>query len=345
MLKKLFCTILFVILCQSTAFADVKTYYNLYTILNSKDSDIETLIMNTLKSENDFEIFQDETDRIYYYQRPKEDEDEFDTYYIRYYQDFDNTNIFVGSSSRKAKNSNDVETILIKTKTAYEELKDKQIKEEYQFDFIRYAREKKLPSLKVVPKKTQWFEDTVDKIDAKLIKDNKDVPQVAYKNNTDEIELRKLSTEEYHNEEFQITKNKYKLKEKTYKFAHAYEYTLKNNTDDDLIINKVDSNTVINIKDVTKSTYIDLDRIDAIAYTGSFLAPFTLGLSMLACIPDWVRTATIQTESIKFTYEFPQDYTIPAGESINILVLRDRENPDLLRFDLSTSTQNYYFEF
>ncbi|MDD3594446.1 MAG: hypothetical protein PHX18_07455 [Candidatus Gastranaerophilales bacterium] len=343
MLKKLLYVGVFMFLINTTAHAAITIDYDLYTIKNTEKNKIETAMMTEIAKNNAGTVFRDKANNIYYYKRTGKNGDF--SYFVRFYQDFNDTNIFLVSSPKRPFKSNDIEQTLKNHNIPFLQSKDKQIIQEYKFDFVKYARENKPLDFVVIQKRTEWFENLVNKIDSTIIKDNKKVPQLPYKEDASYIKLRKLSSETYTGTGFKVIKNKYKLKQKTYKMAHAYEYLIENNSDSTLLIEKIDSDNIINIKDITKSTYIDLDRVDAAAYAGSFLAPFTLGVSLLACIPDWIRTVNIQTESIRYTYKFPEDYTVAPHGTARILVLRDRDNPKPLEFYLKINGCEEKFDF
>ena len=342
-MKKIFLALLLLIGLNSVSYAEIVSHYDLYSVNNFNLSYIDAILSKDISRDKSFVVFKNDKDHALYYQKPVGEK--LNSYYIRCYQHFNTTNIFVASSSFVASKGNDVEKILNKNGIVFNKNQDKQLKQEYQYNFIVYARESALSGLPVVQKRTQWFEDIVNKIDSTLIKDNKEVPQLEYKNDVLDIGLTKLLSDKYSANGFVVDKNVYKLKEKTYKLAHAYEYIIKNNTDKDIIINSVDSDYVINIKDVTADTYIDLDRVDVCAYTGTALAPFTLGISMLACVPDWLRTLRIQTESIPYTHKFPSIYAVHPNEQARILVLRKRTYSEKLNFDITSDGKECKFTF
>ncbi len=331
-------------LFQAPVLANVKTRYDLYVVPNTQKEIVESKSVNYIKNNYSITPMKHNSNDSNYYFKMVNGSD-VDSYYVRFYQDFKNANIFVASSSRSASRNNPIVKYFESQDFDFKDNADKQIFQEYEFDFIKYSRENTLDDLRVFKKRTQWFENVVAKIDAKVVKDNKEFPRIAYSSEEKDLNLRKLSSDVYENSSFKIVKNKYKLKQKTFRIVHGYEYVITNKTNSDLTIKKVDSSEVVNIKDVTAKTYVDLDRIDVVAYTGTALAPFTLGLSMLACIPDWIRTVKIQTESVKFTKDFPVNYIIEAGENATILVLRDRINPAKLDFTINSSLGSSSFSF
>ena len=102
------------------------------------------------------------------------------------------------------------------------------------------------------------------------------------------------------------------MKNKENKYVHAFEYIVKNNSNSDIKVEKVYSERLAALKDVTTSTFVDLDRLDLADNLAVPLAVVTGGTSLVFTVANNVRLAKVIKEATRFSHSLPENYDLKA---------------------------------
>ncbi len=187
----------------------------------------------------------------------------------------------------------------------------------------------------------------MSKINDKLSKGNEKTSAIPHSEDNDPINLTCIDSEEFYNKEADITVtiNEYRLKNKENKYVHAFEYIVKNNSKSDLKVEKVYSKRLATLKDITTSTFVDMDRLDVADTLGVPLTVATGGLSLGFTIANNVRLAMVVKEATRFSHSLPENYDLKANSSMRILCLKFKDDPQPLQFTIKKQGQTYQFAY
>lgn len=252
-------------------------------------------------------------------------------FYLRFYKYSYGTHIF-SVSDKELFQEMFLET-LINTGINFKEKENKDYREEYKYDFIQYVRNKKLSGFRVMPDKVSKISNMVSEKSEKLMKT--ETPYASnYLPDFEEINLTVLGKENFQNQELEITKTKYRLKNKSSRKFHACEYILYNNTPNDMMILNAGEESRLTKQNILISVYTDLDKLNTISTAGSLLAPFTFGCSYILKLPELVSNIKTTKELSRFMHDYPKNYVIRPGEHCRILTLCRRDSNIKLKFNL-----------
>ena len=299
----------------------IKSYQG-YTILNKKLSEILPLINTAVEEEKD--IIKLKGTNTYYWTYKDEH------VYLRVYAANNNTDLYIVSDTDYDKNNNSITDLLKSKGYAYEFIKDREALKEYKFDFVDCARSGALDGLFILPDYVKPLKTGVGKVNEKISSFSKKNSAIPYTEDKDPIDLTCVDTKTYSNAEAQISivQKEYRLKNKENKYVHAFEYVLHNNANSPITIDKVTSERLASLKDVEADAFVDIDRLNVLDFFGSF-APVvicTCGLSLIASVPNWVRTVNLTKESMRYTQLLPENYNLPANQKMRILVLKYKKS-------------------
>ncbi len=268
-------------------------------------------------------------------------------YYMKFYPAMHDTDVYIVTDEEYDKENNDVTEFFKSQNYRYETLEDKDAYKEYKFDFIDYARSGALDGLFTLPDGLKPLKKGMSKLNDKLSKGNKKTSAIPYSEDKDPIDLTRVDSESFYNKEADVTVtiNEYRLKNKENKYVHAFEYIVKNNSKSDIKVEKVYSERLAALKDITTSTFVDLDRLDLADNLAIPLAIPTCGLSFGFTIANNVRLARVVAESTRFAHSLPENYDLKANSSMRILCLKFKEDPQPLQFTVSKLGQTYNFTY
>lgn len=268
-------------------------------------------------------------------------------YYMKFYPALHDTDVYIVTDGEYDKNSNGVTDFFKSQNYTYETLEDKEAYKEYKFDFVDYARSGALDGLFTLPDGLKPLKKGMSKINDKMSKGNEKTSAIPYSEDNDPIDLTRIDTEEFYNAEANVTVtiNEYRLKNKENKYVHAFEYIVKNNSNTDIKVEKVYSERLAALKDVTTSTFVDLDRLDVADNLGVPLALATGGLSLGFTVANNVRLARVIKESTRFAHSLPENYDLKANSSMRILCLKFKDDPKPLQFTIRKQGQTYQFTY
>ena len=268
-------------------------------------------------------------------------------YYMKFYPALHDTDVYIVTDGEYDKNSNGVTDFFKSQNYTYETLEDKEAYKEYKFDFVDYARSGALDGLFTLPDGLKPLKKGMSKINDKMSKGNEKTSAIPYSEDNDPIDLTRIDSEEFYNAEANVTVtiNEYRLKNKENKYVHAFEYIVKNNSNTDIKVEKVYSERLAALKDVTTSTFVDLDRLDVADNLGVPLALATGGLSLGFTVANNVRLARVIKESTRFAHSLPENYDLKANSSMRILCLKFKDDPKPLQFTIRKQGQTYQFTY
>ena len=268
-------------------------------------------------------------------------------YYMKFYPALHDTDVYIVSDASYDKENNGVTEFFNSQNYKYEKLEDDEAYKEYKFDFIDYARSGALDGLFTLPDGLKPLKKGMSKINDKMSKGNKKTSAIPYSEDNDPIDLTCVDSEEFYNADTDITVtvNEYRLKNKENKYVHAYEYVVKNNSNSDIKVEKVYSERLAALKDITTSTFVDMDRLDVADTLGVPLAIATGGLSLGFTIANNVRLAKVIKESTRFSHSLPEDFDLKANSSMRILCLKFKDDPQPLQFTVNKNGQTYHFSY
>ena len=268
-------------------------------------------------------------------------------YYMKFYPALHDTDVYIVTDGEYDKNNNGVTEFFKSQNYQYETLEDKEAYKEYKFDFIDYARSGALDGLFTLPDGLKPLKKGMSKINDKLSKGNDKTSAIPYSEDNDPIDLTCVDSEEFYNADadIKVTVNEYRLKNKENKYVHAFEYIVKNNSNSDIKVEKVYSERLAGLKDITTSTFVDMDRLDVADNLGVPLAVATGGLSLGFTVANNVRLAKVIKESTRFSHSLPENYDLKANSSMRILCLKFKEDPQPLQFTVIKNDQTYSFSY
>ena len=268
-------------------------------------------------------------------------------YYMKFYPALQDTDVYLVTDEAYDKENNDITDFFKSQKFTYETLEDKDAYKEYKFDFIDYARSGALDGLFTLPDGLKPIKQGMSKINDKMSKGNEKTSAIPYSEDTDPIDLTCVDQEEFYNADADITVtvNEYRLKNKENKYVHAFEYIVKNNSNSDIKVEKVYSERLAALKDITTSTFVDFDRLDVADTLAVPLAVATGGLSFGFTIANNVRLARVVAEATRFSHSLPENYDLKANSSMRILCMKFKEDPQPLQFTINRQGQTYQFTY
>lgn len=268
-------------------------------------------------------------------------------YYMKFYPALHDTDVYIVTDEEYDKEKNDVTEFFKSQNYKYETLEDEEAYKEYKFDFIDYARSGALDGLFTLPDGLKPLKKGMSKINDKLSKGNEKTSAIPYSEDKDPIDLTCIDSEEFYNEEANVTVTvkEYRLKNKENKYVHAFEYVVKNNSNSDIKVEKVYSERLAALKDVTTSTFVDMDKLDLADTLAAPLAVATGGLSFAFTVANNVRLARVVKESTRYSHSLPENYDLKANSSMRILCLKFKEDPQPLQFTIKKQGQTYQFAY
>ena len=268
-------------------------------------------------------------------------------YYMKFYPALNDTDVYIVTDGEYDKDNNGVTDFFKSQNYEYETLEDKEAYKEYKFDFIDYARSGALDGLFTLPDGLKPLKKGMNKINDKMSKGNEKTSAIPYSEDNDPIDLTCIDSEEFYNKDTDVTVtiNEYRLKNKENKYVHAFEYIVKNNSNYDIKVEKVYSERLAALKDITTSTFVDMDRLDVADTLGVPLALATGGLSLGFTVANNVRLAKVIKEATRFSHSLPENYDLKANSSMRILCLKFKEDPQPLQFTVNKHGQTYHFAY
>lgn len=274
------------VFCANCAFSAPKEF--LYVV---KDNSSENLINIIKENFTNMSITNANADTLYL------QEDDKNFYYIKAYNIDKNTELYVKTNNSKMPRL--IEQLPVKTY----QLDDESTIKKYNNDFILYAKENNLKSVKVKKEKTRNSTGQTYK---------------PYKGRLRNKVLETTLTEENN---IVIERKKLKAKCKVKHYTYAYEYLITNNTEKDIII-----------ENVASEHFIGLNQI----------AAYTLIPRGMDFVPIWGIVYGVQTdlEKNKFTRPHPQNETIKAGETMRILALAKLAENPVADFNFISNNKN-----
>ena len=342
-MKKLL-IILGIFICATTsanAAKPINNYYG-YVVYNCSLTQFEKIVESSANLQN-AQTFS--SNKNAYFVIVNEDEH----FFVKFYPANNNTNIYIVSDSEYNKDKNKVTNFLQSKNLIYAKLEDKSAMYEYKNEFIDFARTGALEGLFVLPDYVKPLKTGMGKLNTAINKHTKQSSAIPYKEDWEAIELPLINTKTYNNAEAQvsITENEYRFKNKENKFVHGFEYLVRNEGNSDILFNKVTSQKLAGLKDVTAVTYVDLDRIDLLDSIGSFppVIIATCGVSLICSVPSWVRTVQITKESKRFARMLPENYNLKPGNTMRILVMKYKDDVQPLYFYATRGDEFFEFSF
>ena len=268
-------------------------------------------------------------------------------YYMKFYPALHDTDVYIVSDASYDKDNNDVTAFFRSQNYRYETLEDKEAYKEYKFDFIDYARSGALDGLFTLPDGLKPLKKGMNKLNDKLSKGNEKTSAIPYSEDKDPIDLTCVDSVEYYNAaaNVTVTVNEYRLKNKENKYVHAFEYIVKNNSNSDIKVEKVYSERLAGLKDITTSTFVDLDKLDVADNLGVPLAIDTGGLSLGFTVANNVRLGMVIKEATRFAHSLPENYDLKANSSMRILCMKFKDDPKPLQFTVKKQGQTYQFTY
>ena len=268
-------------------------------------------------------------------------------YYMKFYPALHDTDVYIVTDAEYDKNSNDVIDFFKSQNYRYETVEDEEAYKEYKFDFVDYARSGALDGLFTLPDGLKPLKKGMSKLNDKLSKGNEKTSAIPYSEDNDPIDLTCIDSEVFNNEEANVTVtiNEYRLKNKENKYVHAFEYIVKNNSSSDIKVEKVYSERLAGLKDITTSTFVDMDKLDVADTLAVPLAVATGGLSFGFTIANNVRLARVVKEATRYSHSLPENYDLKAKSSMRILCLKFKEDPQPLQFTIKKQGQTYQFAY
>ena len=268
-------------------------------------------------------------------------------YYMKFYPALNDTDVYIVSDTDYDKNNNGVTDFFKSQNYKYETLEDKDAYKEYKFDFIDYARSGALDGLFTLPDGLKPLKKGMNKINDKMSKGNEKTSAIPYSEDNEPINLTCIDSEEFYNADADVTVtvNEYRLKNKENKYVHAFEYVVKNNSNSDIKVEKVYSERLAGLKDITTSTFVDLDRLDVADNLGVPLAIATGGLSLGFTVANNVRLGMVIKEATRYAHSLPENYDLRANSSMRILCLKFKDDPQPLQFTVKKQGQTHQFAY
>lgn len=267
--------------------------------------------------------------------------------YMKFYPALHDTDVYIVTDTDYDKENNEVLDFFKSQNYKYETLEDNEAHKEYKFDFIDYARSGALDGLFTLPDGLKPLKKGMSKLNDKLSKGNEKTSAIPYSEDNDPIDLTCVDSEVFNNEEANVTVtvNEYRLKNKENKYVHAFEYIVKNNSNSDIKVEKVYSERLAGLKDITTSTFVDMDRLDVADTLAVPLAIATGGLSFGFTIANNVRLGMVVKEATRYAHSLPENYDLKANAKMRILCLKFKDDPKPLEFTINKKGQTYKFTY
>ena len=268
-------------------------------------------------------------------------------YYMKFYPALHDTDVYIVTDAEYDKDENDVTEFFDSQNYQYETLEDKEAYQEYKFDFVDYARSGALDGLFTLPDGLKPLKKGMSKLNDKLSKGNEKTSTIPYSEDNDPIDLTCIDSQEFYNADADVTVtiNEYRLKNKENKYVHAFEYILENNSNSDIKVEKVYSERLAALKDVTTMTFVDMDKLDLADNLGVPLAVATGGLSLGFTVANNVRLAMVVKEATRYSHSLPENYDLKANSSMRILCLKFKTDKKPLEFTVNKQGQTYQFTY
>ena len=338
LLKGLFIVSLLMLFTTTANAAGMIKDYHAYRIKNQNIRNVIPIVDNLLSSEAEVKKL---ARNAYYATYDNEH------YYIKFYPALHDTDVYIVSDTSYDKENNGVTDFFKSQNYQYEKLEDNEAYKEYKFDFIDYARSGALDGLFTLPDGLKPLKKGMSKLNDKMSKGNDKTSSIPYSEDNDPIDLTCIDSEEFYNAnaDVMVTVNEYRLKNKENKYVHAFEYVVKNNSNSDINVEKVYSERLAGIKDVTTSTFVDMDKLDLADNLGVPLAVATGGLSLGFTVANNVRLAKVIKEATRYAHSLPENYNLKANSSMRILCLKFKDDPKPLQFTVNKQGQTYKFSY
>ena len=338
LLKGLFVVSLLMLFTTTANAAGMIKDYHAYRIKNQNIRNVIPIVDNLLSSEAEVKKL---ARNAYYATYDNEH------YYIKFYPALHDTDVYIVSDTSYDKENNGVTDFFKSQNYQYEKLEDNEAYKEYKFDFIDYARSGALDGLFTLPDGLKPLKKGMSKLNDKMSKGNDKTSSIPYSEDNDPIDLTCIDSEEFYNAnaDVTVTVNEYRLKNKENKYVHAFEYVVKNNSNSDINVEKVYSERLAGIKDVTTSTFVDMDKLDLADNLGVPLAVATGGLSLGFTVANNVRLAKVIKEATRYAHSLPENYNLKANSSMRILCLKFKDDPKPLQFTVNKQGQTYKFSY
>lgn len=268
-------------------------------------------------------------------------------YYMKFYPALHDTDVYIVTDGEYDKDNNEVTDFFKSQNYKFKTLEDKEAYKEYKFDFVDYARSGALDGLFTLPDGLKPLKKGMSKLNDKMSKGNEKTSAIPYSEDNDPINLTCVDSQEFYNADANVTVtiNEYRLKNKENKYVHAFEYIVKNNSNSDIKVERVYSERLAGLKDITTSTFVDLDKLDVADNLGVPLAIATGGLSLGFTVANNVRLGMVIKEATRFAHSLPENYDLKANSSMRILCLKFKEDPKPLQFTLKKLGQTYQFTY
>ena len=268
-------------------------------------------------------------------------------YYMKFYPALQDTDVYLVTDEAYDKNNNDVTEFFKSQRYQYETLDDKEAYQEYKFDFIDFARSGALDGLFTLPDGLKPLKKGMNKLNDKMSKGNEKTSAIPYSEDKEPIDLTCVDVDEFYNENADVfvTIKEYRLKNKENKYVHAFEYIVKNNSNSDIKVEKVYSERLAGLKDITTTTFVDLDKLDVADTMAVPLAFCTCGLSLGFTVANNVRLAKVVAESTRFAHSLPENYDLKAKAAMRILCLKFKDDPKPLQFTVQKQGRTYQFSY
>ncbi|MBO6272014.1 hypothetical protein J6O48_04460 [bacterium] len=338
LLKGLFIVSLLMLFTTTANAAGMIKDYHAYRLKNQNIRNVIPIVDNLLSSEAEVKKL---ARNAYYATYDNEH------YYIKFYPALHDTDVYIVSDTSYDKENNGVTDFFKSQNYQYEKLEDNEAYKEYKFDFIDYARSGALDGLFTLPDGLKPLKKGMSKLNDKMSKGNDKTSSIPYSEDNDPIDLTCIDSEEFYNAnaDVTVTVNEYRLKNKENKYVHAFEYVVKNNSNSDINVEKVYSERLAGIKDVTTSTFVDMDKLDLADNLGVPLAVATGGLSLGFTVANNVRLAKVIKEATRYAHSLPENYNLKANSSMRILCLKFKDDPKPLQFTVNKQGQTYKFSY
>lgn len=329
---------LLVLFCTSANAAGMIKDYHAYRIKNRNIRTVVPIVDSILSKETEVKQL---GKNAYYAAYGNEH------YYMKFYPAMHDTDVYIVTDGTYDKNDNDVTNFFKSQNYKFETLEDKEAYREYKFDFIDFARSGALDGLFTLPDGLKPLKNGMNKLNDKMSKGNEKTSALPYSEDKDPIDLTCIDSVEFYNSDADVTVtiNEYRLKNKENKYVHAFEYIVKNNSNSDIKVEKVYSERLAALKDITTSTFVDLDKLDVADTLAVPLAFVTCGTSLGFTVANNVRLARVIAESTRFAHSLPENYDLKANSSMRILCLKFKEDPKPLRFTVNKLGRTYIFEY
>ena len=333
------CVLSFLVLsCASANAAGMIKDYHAYRIKDQNIRTVVPIVDNILNNEVEVKKLA----RNAYYATYGDEH-----YYMKFYPALKDTDVYIVTDGEYDKDNNGVTDFFKSQNYKYETLEDKEAYKEYKFDFIDYARSGALDGLFTLPDGLKPLKKGMNKINDKMSKGNEKTSAIPYSEDNDPINLTQIDSQDFYNEntDVTVTVNEYRLKNKENKYVHAFEYVVKNNSNSDIKVERVYSERLAGLKDITTSTFVDMDRLDVADTLAVPLAVATGGLSLGFTVANNVRLAKVVAEATRFAHSLPENYDLKAKTSMRILCLKFKDDPQPLQFTINKSGKTYSFAY